>query len=301
MSYGYIPFSANNVPEGYVVPRDAATIMVVRDVDQCEMQSSSDDAASFEVLMLKKATNAQFAGGAHVFPGGALDDGDRELSQSKYCVFRDEKSANELLGVESSALTFWVAGIRECFEESGLLFAYEAGDGSLISFEDPVKRAKFSNYRQALNKGKMSFSDLCEQENLILALDQLFYFSHWITPEGVPRRYDTRFFVAKAPPGQVALNDGSETISSVWISPDNALKRGEAGEIQLIFATIKNLEAIGRLSCADELIAAAQVIDTVPTTLPKVTIDGREIRILLPGDEGYEHVSTFAPDQTITP
>ena len=275
MSYGYIPFSKDDLPDGYVVPRDASTIMVVR------------DHGTLEVLMLKRSAKVEFAGGAHVFPGGSLDEDDFEISRSDRCTGRLESKARDLLGIDQDALAFWVCAIRECFEESGLLFARDPS-GNPISLEDPKVKARFGGYREKLNNGEISFSQVCEAEDLTLALDELCYFSHWITPEGVPKRFDTRFFVALAPEGQQAHDDGSETVSSVWINPTRAIELGEAGEIQLIFATIRNLEALGRFEGARALLDAARAIDSVPANLPRVLIDGREIRILLPGDEGYE-------------
>ena len=114
------------------------------------------------------------------------------------------------------------------------------------------------------------------------------YFSHWITPEGAPRRYDTRFFVTAAPPEQVPLHDDRETIAHTWIAPQDALDRCERGEFEMIFPTIRNLEAISRFAKSADLLAAAAAIEDVPTILPRIAPDGEGVRILLPGDPGYE-------------
>ena len=120
-------------------------------------------------------------------------------------------------------------------------------------------------------------------------MGDIHYFAHWITPRGAPRRYDTRFFVAAAPPGQIAAHDAGETIADVWISPHDALARHRAGEIEIIFPTIRNLQAIGRFATSAELLAAAEEASSaVPAIEPRVVPDGNGMRIVLPGDPGYE-------------
>ena len=105
-----------------------------------------------------------------------------------------------------------------------------------------------------MNAGTRRFLDLCRDEHLRLGVGDIHYFAHWITPRGAPRRYDTRFFVAAAPPGQIAAHDAGETIAEVWISPHDALARHRAGEIEIIFPTIRNLQAIGRFATSAELL-----------------------------------------------
>ena len=129
---------------------------------------------------------------------------------------------------------------------------------------------------------------MCDDEDLKLAVDRIHYFSHWITPEGPPRRYDTRFFVARAPDKQVALHDDRETVANTWIRPQDALDAHERGEFEIIFPTIKNLSAIARFDDADELVAAAATASTVPTVVPRIVARGEQMRILLPGDPGTD-------------
>jgi hypothetical protein len=142
--------------------------------------------------------------------------------------------------------------------------------------------------RSALNAGEVRFLDACRQAGLRLATDRVHYFSHWITPEPAPKRYDTRFFVAALPAGQVPVHDDFETVDTVWVRPDDALARAAAGEFDLIFPTMKNLEAISRFTTSGELLAAAAAVERVPTVLPRVVADERGFRILLPGDPGYD-------------
>lgn len=270
------------LPAAAVVPRPAATVMVVRDGEEGK--------APLEVLMVRRNLAADFVGGAFVFPGGAVEGSDGTPEAAETCAGRDDGDASVVLGLESGGLAFWVAALRECFEEAGLLLAYEA-DGSLLSLAEPDVEARFGLLRAELNAGRCSLVDICRSERLALAADRLHYFAHWITPEGAPRRYDTRFFVAAAPPDQTSAHDAGETVADVWVSPAEALRRHRRGDIELIFPTIRMLQAIGRFTTSAELLAAAAALDTVPAVLPRVVADGRGLRILLPGDPGYEDVA----------
>ncbi len=255
--------------------RDAATVMLVRDGD-----------AGMEVLMLMRNVNSAFVGGAYVFPGGAVDPHDRHEDLDPYCIGRNDAEASERLGIESGGLAFWVAAVRECFEEAGLLLACDAA-GDMVRLDDPAIESRFVEHRRAIDTKERRLIEVCAEEDLKLAVDRIHYFSHWITPEGPPRRYDTRFFVARAPDKQVALHDDRETVANTWIRPQEALDSHERGEFEIIFPTIKNLAAIARFDDADELVTAAATAITVPTMVPRVVGEGEQMRILLPGDPGY--------------
>jgi len=153
---------------------------------------------------------------------------------------------------------------------------------------DPATLARLAAVRAALNAGEIPFLEACRQAGLRLATDRVHYFSHWITPEPAPKRYDTRFFVAALPAGQVPVHDDHETVDTVWVRPADALARAKAGEFDLIFPTMKNLEAIARFETSGALLAAAAAVERVPTVLPRVVVDDRGFRILLPGDPGYD-------------
>jgi len=246
---------------GDAVPvRDASTIMVVRD---------AKDGAGIEVLMLRRNARSAWVGGAHLFPGGAVDADDGSEETVAFCAGRSDEEASRLLGVERGGRGFFVAAVRECYEEAGLLLA-NGPDGPL-SFEDPAVAARFEEWRRRLNRHETRLADICRAESLTLALDTLGYFSHWITPEGSPRRYDTRFFVAVVPDGQTALHDDSEVVDSTWIRPEEALARHREGTIDMMFPTVKNLEAIARFERAGDVVAAAAAAE-VPTVLPRISV-----------------------------
>jgi 8-oxo-dGTP pyrophosphatase MutT (NUDIX family) len=265
-----------------IVPRDAATIMLVREA-----------ADGMEVLMLRRNLASGWVGGMHLFPGGAVDDSDAAPELFARSHDLDDDEASQLLGVATGGLAFFVAAIRECFEEAGLLLALSR-DGAPVDISSANGTAeRYREHRRRLNVGEATFSALCAQEDLLLDTGRLHYFSHWITPEGQPRRYDTRFFVAEAPPGQSALHDDIEVIDSLWISPAEALRRHASREIEMMLPTMKNLEAISRFGSAAELLAAAGSA-AVPTVTPRVRVEDGAMRILMPGDEGYDEPPSSA-------
>ena len=270
--------------------RDAATVMLVRDVDD-----------GMEVFMLRRNLNSDFVGGAYVFPGGAVDEADRHADLERVCQGRSDVAASDQLGIDEGGLAFWVAAIRECFEEAGVLLAVPDGQDHVVSFADPDTAQRFVEHRRAVDTGETRLVDLCAEEHLRLDVDRIHYFSHWITPEGPPRRYDTRFFVAAAPPEQVPLHDDRETIANLWVRPGDALERHRQGELDLIFPTIKNLEAIGRFDRSADLLAHAQSISEVPAILPRIVHDEGGMRILLPTDPGYDQALAAIPAGTPLP
>jgi len=259
------------------VVRDAATVMLVRDGDE-----------GLEVFMLRRNLNSDFVGGAYVFPGGAVDEADRHENLEPIAEGRTDFEASAALGLDppEGGLAFWVAAIRESFEEAGVLLAYDR-DGSLVDLRDPEQESRFTAHRRAVDTGQRRLVDVCADEGLRLAVDSMHYFAHWITPEGAPRRYDTRFFVARAPEWQSPLHDDRETIANLWIQPEEALGRNERGEFDLMPPTVRNLHAIGRFDTSDELLKAAANLDDVPTVVPRIVADEGGVRILLPGDEEF--------------
>lgn len=245
--------------------------------------------SSIEVLLVRRNPRASFAGGAHVFPGGALDPDDAGPAAEAFCAGRSDAGASLILGVPAGGLAYWVGAVRESFEEAGVLLAY-GPDGALLSFSDAATKERFAARRRSVNEGREQFLAACQDEEVTLATDRVHYFAHWITPEGAPRRFDTRFFVAAAPPDQTPAHDASETVADVWMAPEEALSKHRAGEIDLILPTIRNLQALARFTTTDDLLAAARSAASVPVTVPRVVVDGRGVRVVLPGDEDYEEV-----------
>jgi 8-oxo-dGTP pyrophosphatase MutT (NUDIX family) len=226
--------------------------------------------------------------GAYVFPGGALDTSDGAGAEV-FCTGRTDEAASRLLELDSGGLTYWVAALRECFEEAGILLAYRA-DGTLLSFAERDEEHRFVEYRRALNAGELSLFELCERESLTLACDRVLYFAHWITPLGAPRRYDTRFFVAPSPPEQSPLHDAAEIIASMWVRPAEAVARYQAKEIELVLPTLRSLRAIGQFPTSSALLEDVSRQGAVTTVAPRYVNDEYGTRILLRGDDGDEIV-----------
>ncbi|MEY2399147.1 MAG: hypothetical protein QOJ00_2321 [Actinomycetota bacterium] len=261
-----------------LVPRDAATVMLVR-----------DGQTGLEVCMLRRNLNSDFVGGAYVFPGGAVDPADSGPAVEAVCAGRTDADASSQLGIERGGLAFWVAAVRECFEEAGVLLAIDQND-AVVSLADEETAERFALWRHRVDHGETGLVQVCAAERLRIMAADIYYFAHWITPVGPSRRYDTRFFVAAAPPEQRPVHDDRETIATIWVNPAEALRRQQNHEMELIFPTIRNLEAISRFDTAGDLLAAAAAIDEVVTILPKVVSDASGMRILLPGDPGYDEI-----------
>lgn len=247
--------------------RDAATVILVR------------DAPRLEVLMLRRNDASVFVAGAHVFPGGALDTRDRIVVEHPAIGGRDDAGASERLGIERGGLAFWIAAARECFEEAGIVLGRPPGGGAI----PPGVLAAITADRDATERGDRDFLDVLAAAGLVLDLAAIHVFAHWITPEGAPRRYDTRFFVAAAPEGQEPSPDGDETVEATWTTPADALASFEEGSIDLIFPTLRSLEALTRFGTSDELLDAVRAYDVDPGDHAVVGDHGGS-RIRLPGD-----------------
>ena len=227
-----------------VLTRDGATMMLVRDGDHAERP--------LEVFMLRRHPRTAF-GSVHVFPGGVLDPSDHDPALAARARDLSGSGAAAQLGLNRGGLAYWIAAVRESFEEAGVLLACHP-DGTSLRL-DPSLVARLAEHRLALHAGQRSLLAILEQEDLMLSLSHVHYVAHWITPEGAPKRYDTRFFLARAPHGQVYAHDNIELISSEWVRPTDALARHAAGGFAMILPTISCLEDIGRFATTDELMA----------------------------------------------
>ncbi|CAN5770180.1 NUDIX hydrolase [soil metagenome] len=256
--------------------RDAATVLLLRDGPE-----------GLEVFMLKRNLRSDFVGGAYVFPGGAVDPADRQADLDGVCEGRSDADASRRLGMESGGLAFWVAAIRESFEEAGVLLAYDRG-GTIVDLDDVAGIDRWVEHRTAVDGGARRLIEVCQAEGLRLAVDGMHYFGHWVTPEGAPRRYDTRFFLAAAPTRQTPLHDDHEVIDNEWLRPADGIARVRARELTMMPPTVASLRAISRFDTAADALAAATEITQVPAILPRVVATDGGMRIVLPGDPGYD-------------
>lgn len=261
-----------------ISPRPAATLLLLRDVP----------VGDIEVLMLRKNPLSEFASGAYVFPGGAVEDSDRHLARMPH-NYRglDDSAASAILDLEQGGLAYFAAAIREAFEEAGILMACDQTGLVDLSGDSPLA-ARLNRARESMNAGEIDFYRIVDSEpSLKLAIDELVYVSHWITPVGPPRRYDTRFFAARAPLTQTAIHEGGEIVDTIWISPREALMAASRKEMEIMFPTLRHLEMISDFTSVDEIIEWARQRE-VSAVLPRVVASETRIRIILPGEDGYE-------------
>jgi len=256
------------------VLREAATVALMRDRPGTEP----------EVLLVQRQGKDAFAGGAFVFPGGILETRDCSPEAFALCAgLRPEDAANILRTADSSerALGYFVAAIRETFEEVGLLLAYGPDGGPAR-----VDPARLGDHRRACQAENRAFWDMVRAERLTLATDRLVHFAHWITPETQPLRFDTRFFATPAPAGQDAVADAHEITEVRWLAPREALEANRRGELPLRVPTIKNLGLLDGTASAAEALRRLEG-RAVPTIMPRVIVEGGTRRVLLPGEPGY--------------
>ena len=227
--------------------------------------------------MVVRHHRIDFATGALVFPGGKVEDADRDPRLRARCRGGDELS--------DAALAIRVACVREAFEEAGVLLARERGSDEYVGPERLAAIAE--RWRLALEQDRAAMAQMAEAEGLEFATDALTRFAHWVTPEHMPKRFDTHFYLAEAPPAQVAAHDGRESVDSVWIGWDALLKGQAEGRYTVLFPTRLNMEKLARSRTVAEARGKAAADGPVVPVLPEVEFieGGRIMRI--PEEAGY--------------
>lgn len=264
-----VGFSFDGSPP--VAPRDAATVLVLREGD-----------GGPEVFFVRRNAGASFMGGAYVFPGGRLDAADCDPDVP--CDL-DAAEAARRLGEDDPARArgLHVAAIRECLEESGILLATGA-----------VADETSAALRRALEgRAPQPIGPALRAAGVTLAARALVPLSRWVTPKLETRRFDARFFLARAPErvGHAA-HDGSETVASAWLSPREAIERARRREIVLAPPTWRTVESLLGARSVDEVIARAP--NTLTTVEPDVVLDGDTACVVMP--ESGELVTRFRYD-----
>ena len=246
---------SGQAPPGPVTPRPAATVIVVRE---------GEDGRP-ETFMVRRDPQARFAADAYVFPGGALQDDDQLAGGEPPCSGLTRSEAHNRLSVRggdappdsAQSIGLHVAAVRELFEEAGILMArHIASDGGSVLSTETCER--LAALRPEIQQRKRLIGDIVAALRLELVPEELIYFSHWITPESSPRRFDTRFFMIEDRPGQTASHCGVETVDSGWIAPADALRRFEAGEITLVSVTVDHLRVLKNFRTTADLLAFAR-------------------------------------------
>ena len=263
-------------PESIVI-RSAATVLIL--ADRPELQ----------VLMLKRNARSIFVGDMWVFPGGAVDpeDGTPEADAVVEGLTDTEASSN--LGIEKGGIAFWVAALRETFEEAGILLARTPGEKELVDLSQSDIEERFETYRAGVNAGEVDFVSMVREQDLVLDGSGVHYVSRWVTPLGPPRRYDTRFFVTAMPQGQQPLHDNDEAVHHEWVRPADALALNESDEMLMMTPTISMLNRLSRYRNAAEAISAAEGNNEAHDELVRIryNIEGPG-RIAWPDDPDYE-------------
>jgi 8-oxo-dGTP pyrophosphatase MutT (NUDIX family) len=262
--------------------QDAATVALIRPGDP------------FDVFLVKRASKSGFMGGMYVFPGGKLDSEDSDPailacmpdSARHQCKDNLEATPQGILSGDTAA-ALHVASIREVFEEAGVLLARRDKETDYVRLDDSQTQQRFSDWRLKLRNQEVSLADILRAEKLSLAVDNLIYFAHWLTPSRERRRYDTRFFVAYQPDGQEPVIDEHETVDGVWRSPQAAIADYRRGDIALAPPTLRILEDIGAHDSVDSLMEWAKARRVWPI-MPRVGIVDEKISILLPWDPNFD-------------
>lgn len=257
-------------------PRHSATLVLAR-----------DGAEGIEVLLMQRAERGDHNSSAWVFPGGLTDLRDREADP--HAVGLDDATASTQLGLPSRGLDFQLAAVRECFEESGLLLVDPASG--------PLPPAEvLAEWRGALQRGERGLGEFCAATGVRLALGELSYIGHWVTPPNRPKRFDTRFFLARAPSGQTAVPDGSEVIDHRWMRPADALAQG--AEMKLLTPTLTTLNQLARYPDVASLWAWAQSPRRVTLTMPAIGHGSEGPRPVTPDEYAYAELLRLDPGRT---
>ena len=255
----------------------AATVLVLKDSDN-----------GMEVLIVKRSKKPPFEN-LYVFPGGKIDEGDNHKDWELYCDGFNDLIASEILNLKSCGLSYWIACIRECFEEVGILLATKRSGEKLDLLGK--EKFKFDDYRKELINQNISFLTICKEEDLMLSTKKIAPLSHWITPKFETKRFDTRFFIAYLPEKQTVKHDGMEITQSIWINPQEALKKAIEGDMQMILPTTENLKLCADFDNAEDMLKNQKNLtkNDIKPILPKFFKDNGSWNILFPGDDGYEN------------
>lgn len=258
---------SKGVPDKSKALRTASTVLLLREAE-----------GGMEIFMVQRNREIEFSSGALVFPGGSMDPNDRDIAA-------DPSLVGDRGGLDLDTAAIRIGGIRETFEESGILLARPRGSSSLVSAE---KVAALGPQREALDEGKLNFADILKQHDLTPAIDLLALFAHWITPVNLPKRFDTHFLLALAPPDQIGKHDGRESVDSIWLSPKAALDSAESGRFNLPFPTVRNLIKLGKLGSAQAALDFARRTPVV-TVMPEMTkLGGGAYQLRIPHEAGYD-------------
>lgn len=238
------------------VPRPAATAVLLR-----------NGADGLEVLLLRRTRESGFVPGAYVFAGGRVDEADADPSLLEH-VDRVRRVP---------AIEYWVAAVREVFEETSVLLAV---NGAGCGCGDAGAHPRLGDWREALLDDRVGLLEVLRAEELRLTLSRMLHFAHWITPLAEPRRYDTHFFLAALPDGCEVRFDAREMTDARWLQPEAALAAFERGALPMVFPTVKTLQALSGHGSVESALAAFRNLAVKPL-LPRLVRTGERVGIVV--------------------
>jgi 8-oxo-dGTP pyrophosphatase MutT (NUDIX family) len=270
-------------------PTEALPVSNIRAA--CTVVLLRDATAGLEVLLLRRDPNAKFMPGFQVFAGGAVVPEDRDQRATARVTGLDDAEASRQLRIESGGLAYWLAGVRETFEECGMLLAVDEASGGL----DAAQWAAASADRAALNADTMRFADFLDKHRVIVSAKALVYFDHWLTPAGRPRRFDTRFLLARAPQGQTASHEQAEIVDARWLRPQDALAMAKRKEIDLANATTATLAMLAEHATVEDALERARSRGEIEPNRPCTAQGAAGPKLFLRSDAAYHEVHWCDP------
>jgi 8-oxo-dGTP pyrophosphatase MutT (NUDIX family) len=262
-----------------LLPRPAATVILLR------------AASEVEVLVIRRHENLAFMGGMWVFPGGALaqsDSAPETLARIPEAARTRCGQFLSLLGAPlppEQCLGLTVAAFRETYEETGVMLATRASGAPLSAIDAKALEAQ----RKAVAENASLFPALLRQYDLVLDVERLVYWAHWITPSNAPRRFDTRFFLAVTPSEQTAQIDTIEAVEHAWMTPAALIAAADKDAMPVSHPTLYNLmeldAALRACGSLDAFLRLARARRVAPV-LPKVMREGTPMMVL-PWDAEY--------------
>ncbi len=234
-----------------------------------------DDRPDLHVLMVHRTAKVVFAPDMWVFPGGRVDPDDHLEDFDTLCRGLSDQQASAFMEIERGGLAWWIAAARETLEEAGLLLAAKQTDAATIA-----------EIRKLVLQNENLFADVLLQRGITLDVTPIEEVARFITPLGPPRRFDARFFVARAPADQVPSHDEGEIVNCKWVRPQDALDQWADGAMVMMSPTVRMVACLARYQSADDVLAVAK--KRLPYKRVRVDDPDGEYRVVLPGEAGYE-------------
>ncbi|MHB8090696.1 MAG: NUDIX hydrolase [Syntrophales bacterium] len=260
-------------------PTDAATVVLL----------SNRSSGGCEIFLMKRVKSSTYREEIYVFPGGLLEEADLdpelEGCAGEFSGVKAKRLLQEPDISESLALGLFMAAIRETFEEAGVLLARDSS-GGVVDLLEPDAASRFAGYRREVYQRRLSLSELARREKLVFAPDLLVPYSHWITPEIVPRRFNARIFLTFLPASQKPEHDNLELTDSCWLTPVRAIAAYSARRMFMMPPTIRTIEELNESPDAEELLTTSRS-RKIEVILPEAFRTAEGLKVRLPDGREY--------------